>query len=170
VRRARTSRRTFYEHFDDREDCLLALFDVVSERLVAAITEAATADGTWEERVDRALGAYLGALAAEPELARCCIEEIPATGPAGRARVRAMNRRWGAALIALVDEARAHDPALEPLSPEAATVITGGFRDLVLTALEDDRDLIDLRAVGAELLRRIVAPARVTGPSGGRAG
>ncbi len=31
VRLARTSRRTFYEHFVDRESCFLALFDATND-------------------------------------------------------------------------------------------------------------------------------------------
>jgi AcrR family transcriptional regulator len=45
VARARTSRRTFYEHFSDREECFLELFDLVGERLIALIAEAASSPG-----------------------------------------------------------------------------------------------------------------------------
>jgi AcrR family transcriptional regulator len=155
VRRARTSRRTFYQHFDDREACFLALCDIVSERLLATIAEAATGEGAWEERVDRAMGAYLGALAADPELTRSCTQEILSVGPEGVARSRVLNRRWARQIMRLVEEAREHDPTLRPLSIEVATVITGGFRDLVIATLEEGRDLQELRAVGGDLIRRI---------------
>src|SRR5689334_1416421 len=58
VARARTSRRTFYEHFMDREACFLALADEISEGLMATIAAAAGGDGTFTARVDRALAAY----------------------------------------------------------------------------------------------------------------
>jgi AcrR family transcriptional regulator len=155
VRRARTSRRTFYQHFDDREECFLALFDDVTERLLATIAEAATGDGPWEERVDHAMAAYLGALAADPELTRCCIQETPGIGQAGQARVREVHRRWGDLIMRLVNEACAHDPKLRPMSREAAIVITGGFRDLVLATLEEGRDVTELQGVGGDLIRRL---------------
>jgi hypothetical protein len=69
--------------------------------------------------------------------------------------MRAVHRRWGQMMVRLVEEAREHDPALRPLSPEAALVITGGFRDLVLTTLEEGRDLTELQGVGGDLIRRI---------------
>ncbi len=155
VRRARTSRRTFYQHFEDREACFLALFDVVSNWLLQTIAEAATGDGPWEERIERTIAAYLGALAEDPELARSCIQETPGLGPAGLERVRAMNGRWAQLIVRLVDEARQHDAEVRSLSVEAATVITGGFRDLAIVTIEQGRDLTELREVGVDLIRRI---------------
>jgi AcrR family transcriptional regulator len=159
VRRARTSRRTFYQHFDDREACFLALYDVVSERVLAVIAEAATGDDPWEQRVDRTLAAYLGALAAEPELTRSCVVELPALGPEGVARARAMDERAARQLSRLVEEARVHDPELRPLAPEAALVLTGGFRELVIWTLDQGRDLTELRSVAGDLVRRITMRA-----------
>lgn len=155
VRQARTSRRTFYQHFDDRESCFLALFDVVSARLLEAIADAATGEGPFAQRVERAVAAYLGAGAAEPVLTRALVQETASLGPDGLARHRAMNERWAQQITRLVEEARQHDDTLRPLPLEAATIITGGFRDLVLTALDQGRDLMELQDVAVDVLRRI---------------
>ena len=40
VRRARTSRRTFYEHFADKEACFLALLSDANARLIRDVTAA----------------------------------------------------------------------------------------------------------------------------------
>jgi AcrR family transcriptional regulator len=155
VRHARTSRRTFYQHFDDRESCFLALFDVVSARLLETIADAATGDGPFAERVERAVAAYLGAGAAEPTITRALVQETASLGPEGLARHRAMNERWAQQITRLVEEARQHDDALRPLPLEVATIITGGFRDLVLAALDQGRDLTELQDVAVDVLRRI---------------
>jgi AcrR family transcriptional regulator len=155
VRHARTSRRTFYQHFDDRDACFLALFDLVSAALLGTIADAATGEGPFGDRVDRALAAYLGSLAAEPVLSRVCIQETPAIGPEGMARVQAMNERWAHQIMRLVEEARHHDAALRPLPLEVATIITGGFRDLVITALDQGRDVTELQDVAGDVFRRI---------------
>src|SRR4051794_36716469 len=76
VRHARTSRRTFYAHFGGREACFLALFDELNVAYRAAVAAAAAVEASWTERVDRAMATYLAALAAEPTLARSCIQEI----------------------------------------------------------------------------------------------
>src|SRR5262249_60695274 len=39
VREARTSRRTFYEHFADRQECLVALLYESNQRTIARISE-----------------------------------------------------------------------------------------------------------------------------------
>jgi AcrR family transcriptional regulator len=155
VRHAHTSRRTFYQHFADRDDCFLALFDAVSAALLEHIADAATGEGPFGERVDRAVAAYLGGVAAEPVVTRACIQETPALGPEGMARVRAMDERWARQIMLLVEEARSHDDGLRPLPLEVATIITGGFRDLVLGALEQGRDLTELQDVAGDVLRRI---------------
>ena len=48
-----------------------------------------------------------------------------------------------------------HDATLRPLPLEVATIITGGFRDLVITALDQGRDLTELQDVAIDVLRRI---------------
>jgi AcrR family transcriptional regulator len=155
VRHARTSRRTFYQHFDDRESCFLALFDVVSARLLETIADAATGEGPFADRAERAVAAYLGTTAAEPVLTRTFIQEIPSLGPEGLARHRDVNERWARQITRLVEEARQHDDTLRPLPFEVATIITGGFRDLVLAALDQGRDLTELQDVAVDVLRRI---------------
>ncbi|HWH93482.1 MAG TPA: TetR/AcrR family transcriptional regulator [Baekduia sp.] len=155
VRHARTSRRSFYQHFADRDACFLALFDVVGAALLETIADAAAGAGPFGARVDRAVAAYLGAIAAEPVLTRACIQEMPALGPEGMERVTAMHERWARQFMVLVDEARRHDGTLRTLPLEVATIITGGFRDLVITALDQGRDLTELQDVAGDVLRRV---------------
>src|SRR5919206_1669524 len=66
VRHARVSRRTFYEHFADKESCFLAAYDAVSDAVLAGMAGAAGEADDSKERIDAAVRAYLGALAAEP--------------------------------------------------------------------------------------------------------
>jgi hypothetical protein len=66
-----------------------------------------------------------------------------------------MNERWAHQIMRLVQEAREHDAHLRPLPLEVATIITGGFRDLVITALDQGRDLTELHDVAGDVFRRI---------------
>jgi AcrR family transcriptional regulator len=157
VGRARTSRRTFYQHFEDRESCYLALFDAITERVLDIIGEAATGEGPWTERVDRTLAAYFGVLVAEPELTRSYMQEMPAMVAGGAAHVRAGNERAARQLVRMAAEAGEHDPAVRPLPFEAALVVVGGLRELVMWALDEGRDLDDLHALAGDLLRRITS-------------
>jgi AcrR family transcriptional regulator len=68
VARSGVSRRTFYELFDDREDCFLAAFDVAIARATDRVIRAYSAEGRWRERVRGALDASLTFMDEEPEL------------------------------------------------------------------------------------------------------
>jgi AcrR family transcriptional regulator len=157
VRRARTSRRTFYQHFEDRESCYLALFDVIAERVLDIIGEAATGDGPWTERVDRTLAAYFGVLTSEPELTRSYMREMPGMVLGGDAHLRAGNERAARQLVRMAAEAGEHDPAVRPLPFEVALIIVGGLRELIMWALDEGRDLGELHAVAGDLLRQITS-------------
>src|SRR5919205_3078587 len=72
AREAGMSKATFYEHFDNKEDCLIALFDAAIEEVLAEMRVAAEAHAGAEpiERGRAMIGAYLGALAAFPDQAQ----------------------------------------------------------------------------------------------------
>src|ERR671916_502432 len=66
VTKARVSKRTFYEHFADKEECLMALYAQTARRLMEVLREAGAPDQPWQERVRTVVGAYLGMLEAVP--------------------------------------------------------------------------------------------------------
>lgn len=86
TKEARVSRRVFYEHFDGREACFLAAFDVVVEHLGELIRSATEAEPDWPHRVVAGLRRGLEFFAAEPDLARLCMVESVNAGPAVAAR------------------------------------------------------------------------------------
>jgi AcrR family transcriptional regulator len=102
VARSGVSRRTFYELFEDREDCFLAAFDLAVERAAQRVLPAYAAPGTWRERIRAGLGALLEFLEDELGLGALCIVEALGAGPV------ALERRAGVvkALIDAVDEGR----------------------------------------------------------------
>ena len=162
MRHARVSKRTFYEHFADKEECVLALYAAVGDHVLGRIEEAVRTDGPWRDRVRAATCAYLSELAAEPALTWTFVVEIQAAGPRALAARRAVHRRFAEHVRRLVDEAAAGEPAIAPLSPALATAVTGGINELVLEAVEDGRTqaLGELAGAASELIVA-VATARV---------
>jgi AcrR family transcriptional regulator len=79
--RAGVSRRTFYDLFEDRDDCFLALFldavGVARERVVAGYA----GGGSWPGAVRGALGGLLGLLDEEPVLGRVLLVDGLRAGP-----------------------------------------------------------------------------------------
>lgn len=82
-RRAGMSKATFYEHFANKEECMLALFDMgvqlVQRRMAEAAAGVTTGDA--RERMRAGTRAFLGALAEHPEFAQTLLVEIIGAGP-----------------------------------------------------------------------------------------
>lgn len=81
ISRARVSRKTFYDLFEDREDCFLAAFDQAIEQLGEVIVEAYSSESRWRDAVRSALLALLRFMDEEPGLARMVIVEALGAGP-----------------------------------------------------------------------------------------
>jgi AcrR family transcriptional regulator len=82
-RRAGMSKATFYEHFANKEECMLALFDLGAELVQAAMAKAArnAPDGDARARLRAGTRAFLGALAEHPDFAQTLLVEIIGAGP-----------------------------------------------------------------------------------------
>jgi AcrR family transcriptional regulator len=86
-RAAGMSKATFYEHFANKEECIVALFDYAWEVLIGRIVRAATAAGDdplvrWRE----GMRAFLEALVEFPNEAQTLLVEIIGAGPAAARR------------------------------------------------------------------------------------
>jgi AcrR family transcriptional regulator len=67
--RAGVSRETFYEHFEDLGDCLLAAYEMAADCVLDLASAACEGNGEPAERLRSALGDVLEFLAEEPALA-----------------------------------------------------------------------------------------------------
>jgi AcrR family transcriptional regulator len=116
VARAGVSRRTFYDLFEDREDCFLATFDEAVAQAAGKVLPAYEGQLRWRERIRGALLALLVFCEEEPALARLCVVEALAAGP------RALERRAQVLdrLVWAVDQGRAERPARVPEPPPLA--------------------------------------------------
>jgi AcrR family transcriptional regulator len=160
VRHAHVSKRTFYEHFADKETCFLALYSETTDALLALIgAEVASSGGGWEERLATAARAYFDRVAAEPALIRTGLIEIQAAGPAARALRRDVQRRYAEMLRALSEEAAAEDPSVTPLTPVLASAVVGGVDELMLEAVElgHEHRMAELADVAIELIKAVLA-------------
>jgi AcrR family transcriptional regulator len=130
--RAGISRPTFYEQFEDKEDCFLAAFDAAAGRMRARI-EAAVLDAgpAWRDRLRSGIAALLGFIADEPEEARIVIVEARASSPGGLRRRDELLDRFAGCIDALVRE-----DLDEPPSAIAAAGIVGGIESVLYARLQ----------------------------------
>ena len=124
---AAVSRRTFYELFSDREDCLLAAFDQAVERLTRRVRPAFEAKGSWRERIRGALSQLLEQLDSEPDVARLCIVEAPRAGHELLERRREVLE----ALATAVDNGRARTRSGAEPPPLTAQGVVGGVLSVI---------------------------------------
>lgn len=165
VGRARVSKRTFYEHFADREACFLATYAAAAEGALAQIAavaeESAARELALPEMVQRAVRAYLGALAGQPALTRTLLTEISSVGPRGWEVRREVLRRFADQLTARVAEARARSGDCGPpeLPPALALALVGGINELVLDAVESGRAdrLLELEPTATALVVAVLS-------------
>jgi AcrR family transcriptional regulator/DNA-binding MarR family transcriptional regulator len=127
VARAGMSRRTFYELFEDREDCFLAAFDQAVGRAAASVAPAYRVEGSWPERVRAGLTALLLFLEEEPGLGALLVVEALGAGPrALRRRAEVLDR-----LIAVVDEGRAEGRDGRETPPLTAEGVVGAVFSVI---------------------------------------
>jgi AcrR family transcriptional regulator len=123
IARAGVSRKTFYEHFSDREDSFLAAYDAILakflERVISAYQQP---ELEWPARVRAAIVTLLALLAAEPAFARLCIVEVLAAGERAHDRYNSAVSQ----LAGLLDQGRNQLPDSDEVPADtAATVIEG---------------------------------------------
>ena len=138
VRHARVSKRTFYEHFPDKESAFLATYSSASDDMLAVIAEAAAGDAPWRDRLESGVRAYFAELASHPELTRTFLVEIQAAGPRALKLRRDVLRRFATGLRAIAEDVRRQDPRVRPVSPAMAMAAVGGINELMLQAVEDE--------------------------------
>src|SRR4051794_16599822 len=83
IKRAGVSRKTFYELFDDKEQCFLDAFDIAAGALQKVTNDGfeAAPDDPWVDRIRLGLANFLQIIADRPTAAKVCIVEVLAAGP-----------------------------------------------------------------------------------------
>lgn len=164
VRAARTSRRTFYAHFTDRQECLVALMHESNQRTIARISAAVDPAAPWEAQARQAIEAWIAAVQADPPITLSWIRDVPALG-AGRARSfqRATMREFVELIQALTDTPRLRAAGVRPPSEQTAIILLGGLRELIATAVEDDHDVATIIDAAVEATQLLLGPRGAAG-------
>lgn len=131
--RAGISRPTFYEQFEDKEDCFLAAFDAAAGRMRQRIEAAVAAEaaGGWRLQLRSGIAGLLRFIAEEPEEARTVIVEARASSPAGLRRRDELLDSYAACIDALV-----RDDLDETPSAIAAAGVVGGIESVIYARLQ----------------------------------
>ncbi|MDP2018838.1 TetR/AcrR family transcriptional regulator [Hydrogenophaga sp.] len=154
VAEAGVSKRTFYEHFADKDACFLELYRAASASALRTLRESVQPERPWQDQVEHALGAYLAHLAAGPQLIRMLFVEIHHLGPDGATVRREVMQHLADYMLETINK---RDPVLTPTMAMAAV---GGIHELVLQAIErGEAAQLELLTPSASAVVRLLAGA-----------
>jgi AcrR family transcriptional regulator len=153
VRRARTSRRTFYEHFSDRESCFVALLTDANAEHIRRISAAVDVSAPWQVPVRRAVEAWLASAESRASLMLSEIRDFPALGTAARALQRDVMERFIDMVQAMGGTDELQAAGVGPVSRPRVIMLLGGLRELTASTLESGKplDSITEEAVAASI-------------------
>jgi AcrR family transcriptional regulator len=152
INRARASRRTFYEHFADKEACYLAAYTLASNYIAGRVVEAMAGASTPADRLARLIRSYLEELAAYPLAARAFLVEIRAAGAPSQRHRRSIQDQFAELL---------RSPGSDD-DPLMRTALVAANDELLARAITDDGTdrLAELEPGLIEVATRILMPDR----------
>jgi AcrR family transcriptional regulator len=148
------SRRTFYEHFIDAEDCFASAIEDALEHLWAVVAEQVDAAGDgWAEQVAVAIVAFLAALELDPPRAWMAVME-PLYG---NRRARAARQVVVDRFVALLAVGPAGDSGDRvPASTAAGTI--GGLWELALQHISGGEDAVGIDEAAGSAIFLALSP------------
>jgi AcrR family transcriptional regulator len=150
---ASVSRQTFYQQFEDKDDCFCTAYDAAIARLDALVLGAVASQASWPEQVAAALRALLDFLAAHPDLARLCFVEAAAAGES-TARQRDQDSERFIALLAM--GRREFTAANDPGAGTEEALVGGVTTQITRRVVAGEAGQLD--DLAAELIEFTLAP------------
>jgi AcrR family transcriptional regulator len=137
ISRAGVSRKTFYENFENKQECLLVTYDLILAEATRRIENAYREADGWPDRVEAGIRALFDAAIDNPGALRLSLLEIAAVGPAGIERREESTGRFED----FIRDALELAPGQGKVSEVALKAIVGGLnRVLYRRVLRADRE------------------------------
>jgi AcrR family transcriptional regulator len=158
VRRARTSRRTFYEHFDSREACFVALLTDTNAEQVRQISAAVDANAPWTSQVRQAIEAWISSGESRSSLMLSWIRDVPSLGAAARGLQRDAMENFIEMVRTLGDNAEFRAAGVGPFSRQRIIMLLGGLQELTAITVEEGGRMSDVTEEAVEASIALLAP------------
>jgi AcrR family transcriptional regulator len=152
VARAGISRRTFYEHFENKEACLLATYDTVVETEVQRLLALPVSGEGWREQLETIVRALFDAIAERPDATRLICVEMGASGEIGV-------QRWAAGAARLerfISASFEHSPGAGTIPDPVARAFVGALRKIIYTRVREERSSRSLKAELARIVPELL--------------
>jgi AcrR family transcriptional regulator len=159
VRRARTSRRTFYEHFSDKEACFVALLTDANAQMVRQISAAVDPTAPWARQVRQAVEAWIACTESRPAITLSWIRDVPSLGTAARRLQRETMEAFVIMIQTLCDTDEWRTVRSGPVSRPLAIMLLGGLRELTASTVEDGGRISDVTELAVHACVALLGPA-----------
>jgi AcrR family transcriptional regulator len=150
---AGVSRRSFYEHFENKEECLLATYDELVRRLTARIIAAYDPEDEWTQQIDAIVRALFEASSDRPDAARLISVEMGAAGPVGIQRWARDAEMLSAFFVAVFEQAPGEGSVPQPV----ARAIVGALRTILYSRVRRERSSRSLKIELQKLTPDVIA-------------
>ena len=139
VGHAHASRRTFYNHFEDKEACFVELMTTLADAFLAEVDRAIDRAAPLATQIEQAIDTYLGLVTGDPALMSTFAS--PALGERTVLAQRDGFERYAELIVAVVEGDSARDPRVAPISIERAYMLVSGLHQTLVRALVRGEDL-----------------------------
>jgi AcrR family transcriptional regulator len=144
VRLAHMSRRTFYEHFSDKEQCFAEMLATVSRGQMDLIYRVVDRSAPWRDQVRAGIETWIAGSSAEPAITLSWIRDAPGLRADARAVERATRERFVDLVSDLADSEDLRREGFAPPSRPMVVLLVGGLRELIAAQVEADAPLHDV--------------------------
>ena len=139
VRHAHASRRTFYNHFDDKEACFVELMQTLADAFLEAVDQAIDREQPIGVQIDQAIDTYLALVTGDPALTNTFA--APHVGERTVIAQREGFERYAELIVSVVESDSTREPGVDPISIERAYMLVSGLHQTLVRALVRGEDL-----------------------------
>ena len=168
VRHARTSRRTFYEHFPSKQACFMALLQEDNAAAVHRIAAAVDPGAPWDAQVRQAVEAWIAGAQSDLALTLSWIRDLPSLGSDARHLQREALEAFVVLIQNLSDTPELRAAGVAPPSRQLAILLLGGLRELIATTVEDGGDIGDITEAAVQATQAMLGPRSASRRPGDR--
>lgn len=157
TRRAGIGKQAFYDHFTDKEDCFVAVYDDCMQAAMLSMTSAFRPDFDTDERIVGGLHGLLSFLAEDDNRARIIFIESLKAGERATDRLNEAHNAFAKAYISSREEVRQTHREYPSISQTRALAIIGAMNEPICAVLRTDHvsAVLRLEAELVDVLREL---------------
>ncbi len=159
VRHARTSRRTFYEHFASKQACYIALLQECNGAMVRHIAETVDRRAPWDVQIQQAVQAWIAAAESDLPITLSWIRDLPSLGSDARHLQRELLESFITLIESLSTTPELRAAGVAPPSRQLTILMLGGLRELMATTVEDGGNIGDIVDVAVQATQAMLRPS-----------